>query len=440
MLKYKKIIRYILTNIEQNKYKMKKPLPTIRELSQIFSCSKSTVMKAYSELQQEKIVYGIPKSGYFLVNRTIDNTFSRDDINFSMAIPDRRIFPYQDFQNCLSEATIKYKNILFKYNNEQGLFELRSLLVKQLQEYQVFCSIDNLAVTNGAQQAIHILCNLDFGNNKKNILVEEPTYAGILKILKWEKIKAYTIRRTFEGIDLEQLEYIFKNKEIKFFYTTTRFHNPLGNSLSLQQRRKISYLAKKYDVYIVEDDYLAELYVRNDVPLYYEDEFKHTIYIKSFSKIILPELRLAAVVLPDCLINTFNEYKHNIDLGTSLLLQGALEIYLSSGMFEMHKKKSRKIYKDKMKRIKEYSLKYDFKNCEWYIPKTGYFFCLKLVKDINIESLIKNMYKKNIILGNINDNFLSKNINNSDTLKLCISSLTEDEVKDGLDNILKEIN
>jgi len=439
MLKYEQIIEYIITNIEEGKYKIKMPLPTIRELSKKFSCSKSTVMKAYNELQYQKLVYGIPKSGYFLVNKKIDSILDKKEINFVMATPDKRIFPYQDFQNCLSESAVKYKDILFRYNNSQGLLSLRKLLSEQLQEYQVFSSINNLVVTNGAQQAIHILCNLDFGNNKKNILVEEPTYTGILKILRWKKIKVYTVKRSFEGIDLDRLEYLFKYGNIKFFYTTTRFHNPLGSSLSLQQRRKICYLAKKYDVYIIEDDYLAELYTRNDVPLYYEDDSRHIIYIKSFSKIILPELRLAAVVLPDNLINAFNECKNNIDLGTSLLLQGALEIYLSSGMFETHKKKSRKIYKNKMKKIQEYSLKYNFKNCKWYIPKTGYFFCINFYDNVDIETLIKNVQKQNIILGNINDNFIFKNRNKYNILKLCISSLSEEEIKNGLDNILEEV-
>lgn len=438
MLKYEKIVEYVIENIEQNEFKVKNPLPTIRELAEIFGCSKSTVMKAYDKLQQRKIIYSIPKSGYFLVNKKRENFIKEDNINFSMATPDKRIFPYEDFQNCLSEASNKYKDILFRYNNIQGLYALRENLINQLKEYQVYSSIDRLVITNGSQQAIHILCNIEFDNNKKNILVEEPTYTGILKILKWKNIKAYTVKRDFSGLDMERLEYLFKTADIKFFYTTTRFHNPLGSSLDLKQRRRLCYLAKKYDVYIIEDDYLGELYMRNDIPLYYEDNSDHVIYIKSFSKIILPELRLAGVILPQNFINRFNEYKSNTDLGTSLLLQGALEIYISSGMFENHKKKSRKIYKKKMNIIKQYSLKNDNKNLIWYIPSTGYFCCINILNKVDMTWLINKMKKQDIVIGNIKDNFLSEKIN-INTLKLCISSLSEEKIKLGLDKILEQI-
>lgn len=439
MLKYEQIMKYIIENINNGNFKIKKSLPTIRELAQVFNCSKSTVIRAYDELQYQKIIYGIPKSGYFLVNKKIEVVSEIEKINFSMATPDKRILPYQDFQECLSESASKYKDILFRYNNAQCLYTLKNVLLEQLQENQVFTSMENLSITNGSQQAIHILCNIDFPNNKNNILVEEPTYTGILKILKWKNIPAYTVKRNFEGLDLEELEYLFKYKDIKFFYTTTRFHNPLGSSLSLKQRRKLCHLAQKYNVYIVEDDYLGELYTRNDTPLYYEDDSKHIIYIKSFSKIILPELRLAVVVLPDNLLEKFNEYKNNTDLGTSLLLQGALEIYLSSGMFDIHKKKSRKIYKQKMKKVEEYSINCNLKNIKWHIPKTGYFFCIELLNNIDIDLLINNMHKQHIILGNINDNFLSNNIN-ANIIKLCVSSLTEGKIEIGLDKILNQVN
>ena len=437
MLKYKQIVNYIIKNIENGVFKVQKPLPTIRDLAQVFDCSKSTVVRAYSELQKENIIYVIPQSGYFLIDRKTSQNFDLDDINFSMAIPDRKIFPYQDFQDCIFEAANKYKDVLFRYNNSKGLSLLCSDLVKQLENYQVFTTIKNLFITNGSQQAIHILCNIDFPNNKNNILVEEPTYTGILKILKWKKIPAYTIKRDFTGLDMNELEKIFKYKNIKFFYTTTRFHNPLGTSLMLEQKRKICSLAKKYDVYIVEDDYLGELHLKNDIPLYYEDTSNHVIYIKSFSKIILPELRLAAVVLPDKLINNFSQYRNNMDLGTSLLLQGALEIYFSSGMFDIHRKKSRRIYKKKMNIIKKYSFQHE-DGLIWHIPNTGYFCCIETKSKININKVINQLKKEKILLGNIQDNFLyERNVQN--VIKLCISSLPEKDILYGLDKILKQI-
>ncbi|MEJ8554826.1 hypothetical protein [Tepidibacter sp. Z1-5] len=72
------------------------------------------------------------------------------------------------------------------------------------------------------------------------------------------------------------------------------------------------------------------------------------MYLKSYSKIILPQLRISAVVLPSVLLKTFQEYKRWNDLNTSILSQGALEIYIKSGMFNSHVKKLRKVYYERM--------------------------------------------------------------------------------------------
>ena len=118
------------------------------------------------------------------------------------------------------------------------------------------------------------------------------------------------IERTWEGIDLEELERIFSSGNIKFFYTIPRFHNPLGTCYSNDQKKQILYLAQKYNVYIVEDDYLAdmELDSKSD-PIYAFDTTSKVIYIRSFSKTLMPGLRLGVAVLPQLLVTTFNEFK-----------------------------------------------------------------------------------------------------------------------------------
>ena len=118
------------------------------------------------------------------------------------------------------------------------------------------------------------------------------------------------MNRKFNGIDFEELERKFAYDNIKCFYTMPRFSNPLGISYSNDDKKQIIKLAEKYDVYIIEDDYLGELEIKNNVyPMYYSDISSRVAYIKSFSKTLLPGLRIAAVVLPKVLRNTFEEYK-----------------------------------------------------------------------------------------------------------------------------------
>ena len=68
-----------------------------------------------------------------------------------------------------------------------------------------------------------------------------------------------TINRGFDGLDFDRLEEYFTSGQIKFFYTISRYSNPLGLSYSASEKEKLAQLANQYNVYIVEDDYMETL-------------------------------------------------------------------------------------------------------------------------------------------------------------------------------------
>jgi len=106
---------------------------------------------------------------------------------------------------------------------------------------------------------------MQFPQGATKVLVEQPTYTLMLRILENAKIPFLGIRRTQHGIDLEQLEKLFSRGDIKFFYTMPRYQNPTGFCYSNSQKLEIISLTEKYGVYIVEYDYLADLEVDQKV-------------------------------------------------------------------------------------------------------------------------------------------------------------------------------
>src|SRR5690606_36126472 len=106
--------------------------------------------------------------------------------------------------------------------------KLRETLVSHLVNTQVFTKAERVVVTSGAQQALEILAKMSFPNQNKTILVEQPSYDYYLHFLEREGIPVCGIARTTSGIDLSELEQKFSNGGIKFFYTMSRYHNPLG--------------------------------------------------------------------------------------------------------------------------------------------------------------------------------------------------------------------
>ncbi|UOQ45915.1 aminotransferase class I/II-fold pyridoxal phosphate-dependent enzyme [Halobacillus salinarum] len=113
------------------------------------------------------------------------------------------------------------------------------------------------------------------------------------------------------------------------FYTVSRFQHPTGYSYSNHERKKIVELARKYDVYIIEDDYMGDLDTKRKAdPMFAYDPSGRVIYTKSFSKVLLPGLRLGMAVLPEALLDDFAKAKFAADVHTPVVTQGALEIYL----------------------------------------------------------------------------------------------------------------
>lgn len=257
--KYEIIIEHIEKLVENNELKQGERLPTIRALVNKFECNKSTIIRAYKEMEMNHRIYSIPKSGYYLVEKNNEENIENGIIDFSLVVPDSKLLPYKEFNHCINRAVELYKNDLFIYGDTEGFKSLRISLVNFFSEYQIFTSMEKICITSGSQQAISILSKMTFPNGKKNILVEQPTYSLVHKLVEMNGDKLIGINRDLSGINLEELENIFRNEDIKFFYTIPRLHNPLGTSYSEKEKRCIAELAEKYDVYIVEDDYLADL-------------------------------------------------------------------------------------------------------------------------------------------------------------------------------------
>ncbi|WP_404580649.1 aminotransferase class I/II-fold pyridoxal phosphate-dependent enzyme [Paenibacillus sp. RC21] len=131
-------------------------------------------------------------------------------------------------------------------------------------------------------------------------------------------------------MDWAALEHNFQSNMIKFFYTIPRFHNPLGTPYTAKNKQRLAELAKAYDVYIVEDNYLSDLETNSKAdPIHAYHGASHVIYLRSFSKVLLPGLRISAAVVPNSLIPLMQWHKHTAGLSTSVLSQGLLENYMS---------------------------------------------------------------------------------------------------------------
>ncbi|MCY7095850.1 PLP-dependent aminotransferase family protein [Streptococcus oralis] len=329
--KYQVVVSFLKKGIESGKFPTGSRLPSIRQLSQDFHCSKDTIQRALLELRHEQYLYAKPQSGYYVLEQG-----QHQDLEIE--VTDEHASAYDDFRLCVNETLIGRENYLFNYyDNQEGLEELRQSVHQLLFNQALYCKPDQLVLTSGTQQALFILSQIDFPSKGAEILVEQPTYHRMNRLLVAQGLAYQTIERRIDGINLDELEEQFKSRKIKFFYTIPRFHYPLGHSYSDQEKRAILDLANQYGVYIVEDDYLGDLDSKKGQTFHYLDTEDRVIYIKSFSTSLFPALRITALILPNALKEAFVSYKNILDYDSNLIMQKALSLYIDSQLFEKNR-------------------------------------------------------------------------------------------------------
>lgn len=329
--KYQAVVSFLKKGIESGKFPTGSRLPSIRQLSLDFHCSKDTVQRALLELRHEQYLYAKPQSGYYVLEQG-----QHQDLEIE--VTDEHASAYDDFRLCVNETLIGRENYLFNYyDNQEGLEELRQSVHQLLFNQALYCKPDQLVLTSGTQQALFILSQIDFPSKGEEILVEQPTYHRMNRLLVAQGLAYQTIERRIDGIDLDELEEQFKSGKIKFFYTIPRYHYPLGHSYSDQEKRAILDLANHYGVYIVEDDYLGDLDPKKRQTFHYLDTEDRVIYIKSFSTSLFPALRITALILPNALKDAFVSYKNILDYDSNLIMQKALSLYIDSQLFEKNR-------------------------------------------------------------------------------------------------------
>ncbi|MEK4301558.1 PLP-dependent aminotransferase family protein [Oceanobacillus sp. FSL W8-0428] len=439
MNKFEKVVRYVISLIKEEKLKPSDKLPSIRAMAKDFSCNKSTIIRAYQELEDKHYIYSVNKSGYYVVESMEREEDNLEVFDFLSASPDLNAMPYKDFQHCINQAIDIYKNEIFSYSPFEGIYSLRCEIQKYLQDFQVFADADNLFITTGAQQAINLAVNMPFPNKRNNILIEQPTYYGALESIKNTNYNIYGIDVSKNSIDLEKLEHILKNHDIKLFYVMTRFQNPSGFSYSNEDKKRILALIQKYDVYLVEDDFLSELDLDTKAdPFYSFDDTNRVIYIKSFSKVFLPGMRIASIVVPDRMKSEFIKYKFTSDFNSPAISQGAFEIYLKSGMFHTHIEKIKKLYKNKLDILLEACKTYFDDSIKYSKPNNGFFICIYLPDNIKATYITNILKEKSVHVKDCSNMYLD-DFNRDNAIRICISKIEENKIEKGIEIISKVI-
>lgn len=404
-------------------------LPSIRQLAEALNVNQVTVVSAFKHLEQDGYVYSRPGSGIYvkniipLINGSshatpniiLDELYQNDDIqwinsrqikiydstiNFASATPSPDLFPVDDFKIVLNEVLDQDKGNAFGYQDSHGFYPLRESISEMLQKKIISCSPENIQIISGAQQGIDIISKT-FLHQGDYVITESPTYTGAIAVFKSRGAEILDVELGIDGPNLNILEYNLKKFRPKLIYTIPSFQNPTGFSYSNQKRKEILKLAEKYDVYIIEDDYVSDLDFgdRHFTPLKAMDKHARVILIKSFSKIFMPGLRLGFMMVPPSLYENILEAKHTTDISTSGLIQRAFNLYMRKGYWDKHFKFMYNIYKQRYAQMTEALDKNMHLGIQYIKPGGGLNIWLNLPYGFPVDSLFNYCASKDVVFA-----------------------------------------
>lgn len=339
-----------------------------------------------------KFSKGIAELKPSLIREILKSTAGTDTVPLSAGNPAPDAFPVDDVKKIINDVFENEPVLALQYGVTEGYAPLISELEKLCRErYGVFGENDAVMVTSGAQQIMSLLSHamLNYGDT---VICEEPSFIGSLNCFRAFGANLVGVPVEADGINIASLEEaLINNPDAKFIYTIPNFQNPSGATMSLEKRKAVYELAKKYGVLVLEDNPYGETRVTGeDVPAIKTfDDDGVVVYAGSFSKIVAPGIRVGFVCANKELIAKMTVVKQTQDVHTPLSSQLIVYKWLTECDFEAHILKIKDIYRRKLNLLCDCIDKELSEFVEYIRPEGGLFVWCKLADHIDMLDYCK---------------------------------------------------
>lgn len=466
---YRQIIDELKSLIDQGAIGINQSLPSTRKLAENLGVNRSTVIRAYEELQALGYLRSKPGSYNTVLRRRkeveynperqsliswgqastassrelykifqryspespIHSKLDRKAINIAQLDLDSRLYPMDEFRRCVNQVLLNFGSEPLRYGSYKGYQPLRESIAQRLRLHSISVSAEEILITNGAQQAIDLIIRL-LADSNKAVAIEVPTYANIIPILQFNGVKIRGIPMRKEGMDLNVLEKALDRDKVSFVYTIPNFQNPTGITTNHQHREKLLNICLKYKAPIVEDGFEEDMKYFGKVPLPIKsiDDQNIVIYLGTFSKALFPGLRIGWVTADKECINRLTSIKRFSDLTSGNLVQMAMHEFLKNGYYDLQLKRLHRIFRKRMQLALKTMENYFPSRVWWTRPPGGYTIWVKIPKKLDETQLHEFMLKYGVIVSPGSYYFPQKKY--SDYFRISIANLNEEEIQEGL--------
>ena len=409
---YRQLASHVQQRIRNGALPAGTRLPTVRQLAQQLGVTRLTVHSAYAELQSGGWIEATVGRGTFVAQRLTDlvaplvDNLGREVTPGGMladllrmtqipglsalakADPAIDLMPIQAWQRATEMALTAGGTSLMTYTTPQGDVVLRSTLAETVRERGIITSPDEMMITAGVTQGMALACEV-LARPGDTILVEQPTYLGLLNIASARGLRPIGLPVDQHGLDPALVEAAVIAHRPAFLYVIPTFQNPSGSSMSHERREKLIEIAERHQLTIVEDDIYGRLnYSGSNIPaLKSLDLSGRVIYLTSFGKNLMPGLRLGFAIAEPNLIQRMVFARQALDICSPLLTQRALAIFIEQGWWHGHIKRMLPRYRERRDALLQALTRYFPQNTAWTTPQGGFSCWVTLPKDISVTDL-----------------------------------------------------
>ncbi len=356
-------------------------------------------------------------------------------IPFAAGNPSPDAFPIDEIKEIANDVLEKDPVTALQYGVSEGYAPLIKTLKKYVKErYDSISENDELIVTSGAQQVID-LASKALLNEDDAVISESPSFIGALNTFRSYKGNLAGVPLLSDGMDINVLENVLKTeKNAKFIYTIPNYQNPSGVTTSLEKRKAIYSMAKKYGVMILEDNPYGELRCQGEeLPTIKSmDTDGIVIYSGSFSKILSPGLRIGYTVAPKEVIAKMTVGKQSSDVHTPVLIQMIVNEWMNNYDVDGHILKIREIYKKKLDLMCSLIDRYLGDFVSYVKPMGGLFIWCELPSYVDMMEFCRTAAdnKVAVVPGSA---FMMSPDDKTQCIRLNFSTPTDDEIVKGME-------
>jgi len=311
-------------------------------------------------------------------------------ISFGGGLPARELFPVDPIKSITNDILDQDGASVLQYGTSEGYPPLREAAAERYRRKGFAVTPEQVLITSGAQQSIDLMSKL-FIDKGDAVVVGDPTFLTALQCFSLYQADCLPVPLDRNGMRVELIPRILKDRPVKFIYIMPNFQNPSGITLSLDRRKAMLEIAGQYNVPILEDDAYGELRYSGDAlpALKALDTRNQVIYLGSFSKVLSPGIRVSAMIAPEPIMEKLVFAKQAADLHTGNLAQRIVFGFLQRNLLDAHIQVLIDGYRKRRDAMLRAMERYLPDEVEWIAPDGGIFLWATLPRGLDAMELFE---------------------------------------------------